>query len=142
MTQINVTKTINVTAKDAWATISSFEGIEKFSPVERSVKTGDGVGALRSCFLPDDAEIKEELTGLDNENMHLQYIITSGPFPIEGYISDVTVKSISDTTSEISWSSKFTVNGAPEEAMIELFEGFYNAIMKGLEELLQTTKTL
>ena len=60
MTQVNVTKTINVTATEAWNTISSFEGIEQFSPVARSVKTGDGVGALRSCFLPDDAEIKEE----------------------------------------------------------------------------------
>ena len=138
MTQVNVTKTINVTAKDAWATISSFEGIEKFSPVARSVKIGDGVGALRSCFLPDDAEIKEELTGLNNDTMHLQYIITSGPFPIEDYVSDVQVKAISDTTCEVSWSSQFTVNGAPEEDMIGLFEGFYNAIMQGLEELLQT----
>lgn len=137
MTQVNVTKTINVTAKDAWSTISSFEGIEKFSPVARSIKTGEGVGALRSCFLPDDAEIKEELTILNNDEMHLQYIITSGPFPIEGYVSDVNVKVVSDNSCEVSWSSQFTVNGAPEADMIGLFEGFYNAIMQGLEELLQ-----
>ncbi len=137
MTQVNVTKTINVTAKDAWATISSFEGIEKFSPIARSVKTGNRVGALRSCFLPDDAEIKEELTKLDNDTMHLQYIITSGPFPIEGYVSDVTVKLVSEKSCEVSWSSQFTVNSAPEIDMIELFEGFYNAIMEGLDSLLK-----
>lgn len=135
MTQVNVTQTINATAQNIWATISSFEGIEKFSPVARSVKTGEGVGALRSCFLPDDAEIKEELTKLDNEKMHLEYIITSGPFPIEGYVSNVTVKWLSDTTCEVSWSSEFTVNGAPEADMIGIFEGFYNAIMEGLESL-------
>ena len=135
MTKVNVTKTINATTQDIWATLSSFEGIEKFSPVARSVKTGEGVGALRSCFLPDDAEIKEELTILDNDNMHLQYIITLGPFPIEGYVSDVHVKVISDTTCEVSWGSQFTVNGAPEADMVGLFEGFYNAIMEGLESL-------
>ena len=135
MTQVNVTQTINATAQDIWATISSFEGIENFSPVARSVKTGDGVGALRSCFLPDDAEIKEELIKLDNENMHMQYIITSGPFPIEGYVSDVTVKVVSDVACQVSWSSEFTVNGAPEADMIGLFEGFYKAIMEGLESL-------
>ncbi|MDT0554086.1 SRPBCC family protein [Urechidicola vernalis] len=136
MTAVNVTKTIKVTAKDAWETISSFEGIEKFSPVARSVKTGEGVGALRSCFMPDDAEIKEELTGLNNEKMHLQYIITSGPFPFTDYVSDVLVKEVSETTCEVSWSSQFIVNeGVPEAAMVELLEGFYNAIMQGLEEL-------
>ncbi|OIQ40984.1 MAG: hypothetical protein BM563_02190 [Bacteroidetes bacterium MedPE-SWsnd-G1] len=136
MTAVNVTKTIKVTAKDAWETISSFEGIEKFSPVARSVKTGEGVGALRSCFMPDDAEIKEELTGLNNEKMHLQYIITSGPFPFTDYVSDVLVKEVSETTCEVSWSSQFNVNeGVPEAAMVELLEGFYNAIMQGLEEL-------
>ena len=136
MTAVNVTKTIKVTAKDAWETISSFEGIEKFSPVARSVKTGEGVGALRSCFMPDDAEIKEELTGLNDEKMHLQYIITSGPFPFTDYVSDVLVKEVSETSCEVSWSSQFNVNeGVPEAAMVELLEGFYNAIMQGLEEL-------
>ena len=135
MTQVNVTKTINTTATEAWKTISSFEGIENFSPIARSVKSGDGVGALRSCFMPDDAEIKEELTILDNDKMHLQYIITSGPFPIEGYVSDVHVKVISATSCEVSWGSQFTVKGAPEADMIGLFEGFYNAIMEGLESL-------
>jgi len=135
MTKVNVTKTINATTQEIWATISSFEGLENFSPVARSVKTGEGVGALRSCFLPDDAEIKEELTILDNEKMHLQYIITSGPFPVEGYVGDVTVKTINDTSCEVSWTSSFTVKGAPEADMIGLFDGFLNAIMEGLEGL-------
>lgn len=138
MTHVNVTQTINATAAKVWSTISSFEGIEKFSPVARSIKTGDGVGALRSCFLPDNAEIKEELTALNNEKMHLQYIITSGPFPFEDYVSDVLVKTISDTSCEVSWSSKFNVNaGVAESDMIELLEGFYNAMMEGLEALLK-----
>lgn len=138
MTQVNVTQTINATAAKVWNTISSFEGIENFSPVARSVKTGNGVGALRSCFLPDNSEIKEELTVLDNENMHLQYIITSGPFPIEGYLSNVNIKEISETSCEVSWSSQFNVNkGIPENEMIGLFEGFYKAIMEGLEALLK-----
>lgn len=137
MTHVNVTKTINVSAIEAWETISSFKGIEQFSPVAKSVTNGQGVGATRSCFLPDDAEIKEELTQLDNENMHLEYIILSGPFPINDYVSTVTVKPVNNDNCEVSWSSKFTVDGAPEADMIGLFDGFYNAIMEGLETLLQ-----
>ena len=69
--------------------------------------------------------------------MHIEYIILSGPFPISGYVSNVTVKAVNDHSCEVSWSSKFTVDGVPEVDMITVFEGFYNAIMDGLETLLQ-----
>jgi len=87
MSKVNVTKTINISAAKAWENIASFRGIENISPIASSVVEGDGVGAKRSCFMPDDSEIKEELIKLDNHNMLLEYKIISGPFPITGYVS-------------------------------------------------------
>jgi hypothetical protein len=72
MTKVNVIKSINISAQDAWEKLSSFEGIEHFSPIARSATEGQGVGTSRSCFMPDDSEIKERLTKLDNANMHLE----------------------------------------------------------------------
>ena len=139
MTKVNVTKSINVSAADAWTKLSAFSGIENFSPIARSIVEGEGVGAKRSCFLPDDAEIKETLDKVNNSTMDLQYSIQSGPFPITGYVSDVSVKSVSEGQCEISWSAQFSVNeGAPVEDMEGLFTGFYNTMIESLETLIQS----
>lgn len=139
MTKVNVTKTIQVTADSVWAKLSAFNGIENFSPIARSVTKGEGVGMKRSCFLPDDAEIQETLDKLNHETMDFQYSIQSGPFPISGYVSDVSVKSVSAESCEISWTSQFKVNeGAPVNEMEGLFNGFYVNIIESLESLIQS----
>lgn len=135
MTTVNVTKTINIPAQTAWNKLASFSGIEHFSPIERSIVEGTGVGAKRSCFLPENVEIKEELTKLDIESMSFEYVILSGPFPITNYVSTVKVSSKGNESSEISWTANFIVGDAPEDEMKGLFSGFYNAIIDGLESL-------
>ena len=117
MTKVNVTKTINVSAESAWKNLSSFRGIEHFSPIARSVVEGNGVGATRSCFMPDDAEIKEVMSGLDNESMTLEYKILSGPFPFENYISTVKVIDKGSDSCEVSWGSNFDAAEEHEGAM-------------------------
>ena len=139
MTKVNVTKTIEVSAEAAWSKLSAFSGIENYSPIARSVSEGQGVGMKRSCFLPDDAEIKETLDKLDNETMDLQYSIQSGPCPVTGYVSDVSVKTVGEGKCEISWSAQFNVNeGAPVDEMEGLFKGFYVTIIDSLESLIQS----
>jgi len=138
MTKVNVTKTINVSAESAWKNLSSFRGIEHFSPIARSVVEGNGVGATRSCFMPDDAEIKEVMSGLDNEAMTLEYKILSGPFPFENYISTVKVMDKGSESCEVSWGSNFDAAEEHEAAMKELLDGFYNAMIDGLETLIQS----
>lgn len=135
MTTVNVTKTINIPAQTAWDKLSSFSGIEHFSPIERSIVQGTGVGAKRSCFLPENVEIKEELTKLDNNSMTFEYVILSGPFPISNYVSTVSISSKGNEASEISWTANFVVGDVPVEEMKGLFAGFYNAIIDGLEKL-------
>jgi mxaD protein len=133
MIQVAVTKQINSPADKVWEKVASFSGIEDYSPIAKSVVEGNGVGAKRTCYMPDDAEIHEALSLLDHDNMHLEYEMFSGPFPIKNYKGKVTVKPVSDNTSEVTWGSEFELNGASESEIRPLFEGFYAATIDGLE---------
>ncbi|MBL4594008.1 MAG: SRPBCC family protein [Flavobacteriales bacterium] len=137
MTNVSVTKSINVSANDAWAKLAAFGGIEHFSPIEKSITEGEGVGAKRTCIMPDGAEINEVLNKLDNDNMHLEYEILTGPFPMTDYISDVNVKVIDAENCEITWSSNFNPNEGAEDQMNEILNGFYNTMIDGLETLIK-----
>lgn len=137
MAYVNVIKRINVSADDAWSKLASFEGIEDFSPIAKSVVEGKGQGAKRSCFMPDGAEIKEVLSKLDNENMHFEYKILSGPFPITDYVSNVLVKPNGDDHCEVLWSCNFESDPSAEEEMKNVFNGFYHTMIDGLEELIK-----
>lgn len=136
MTEVKVKKTINIPSEKAWKKISSFRGIEEFSPIARSVVQGEGEGATRQCYMPDGAEISELLSKVDSSEMTIQYKITKGPFPISNYLSTVTVESESEETCSVSWGAQFEVEAENEAAMKELFEGFYHVIIDSLENLI------
>ena len=137
MANVNVTKSINVSANDAWEKLAAFGGIEHFSPIEKSILEGQGPGAKRTCIMPDGAEINEVLNKLDNENMHLEYEILSGPFPMTDYISDVNVKALDADNCEITWSSNYNPAEGAEEQMKEILNGFYHTMIDGLEKLIK-----
>lgn len=136
MTNVTVTKSINVPANAAWNKLAAFSGIEEFSPIARSVVEGEGVGAKRTCYMPDNAEINEKLNKLDDDKMELEYEIITGPFPITGYVSNVSVKSLTESSCEITWSASFEASEDVEEEMKNLFGGFYNVIIESLESLI------
>ncbi|PQB05394.1 SRPBCC family protein [Aureitalea marina] len=133
MGNVSVTKSINVSAQSAWEELSSFKGIENYSPIAKSVTTGEGTGATRVCTMPDGAEIDEILNKVDNDNMHFQYAINSEPFPVTGYVSDVKVKPTGDNSCEITWACTYNSAEEVEANMNGLFGGFYNLIIDGLE---------
>ncbi len=137
MANVNVTRSIQVPASRVWEKLSSFRGIEDYSPIARSVTEGEGAGAKRTCYMPDDAAIHETLVAVDNDSMQFQYRIDEGPFPVEGYFSTVTVKPTGENDTEVTWGCEF--NSAPEheEDMKNLFAGFYNVIIESLESVIQ-----
>jgi len=137
MSEVVVNKTINVSAKDAWNKLSSFKGIEEFSPIAKSETIGKGAGATRTCYLPDGAAIYETLNRVDVANMEFEYEINKGPFPITGYVSTVKVEAVDTENTKITWGCEF--DSAPEVAaeMTQVFEGFYKVIIDQLEGVLQ-----
>lgn len=136
MTTVSVTKQINVPAKKAWEALSSFRGIENYSPIASSTTSGAGKGATRTCVMPDGAEINEVLNFVEDDNMEMQYKITDGPFPITNYVSDVKVSEVTATSSTITWECEFDAASEAEEEMKGLFGGFYNVIIENLESYL------
>lgn len=137
MTEVVVSKQINVSAANAWNKLVSFRGIEEISPIERSVTEGEGEGAKRTCYMPDGAAIHEILSKVDNDNMEMQYQITEGPFPVTGYLSTVKVEGIGDSRCKVTWGCEFETPAEHKEAMSELFGGFYHVIIDSLETALQ-----
>jgi len=137
MSEVVVNKTIKVDAIEAWNTLSSFRGIEAFSPIAKSETTGEGVGATRTCYMPDGAAIYETLNRVDAENMEFEYEINKGPFPITRYISTVKVEAVDAENTKITWGCEFDSAPEAEAEMSQLFEGFYTVIIDGLEGVLQ-----
>jgi len=137
MSEVVVNKTINVSARDAWNKLSSFRGIEEFSPIASSEATGEGVGATRICYMPDGAAIYETLNKVDENNMEFEYEINKGPFPITRYVSTVKVEAIDETKTKITWGCEFDSAPEAEAEMTQVFEGFYTVIIESLEGVLQ-----
>jgi hypothetical protein len=133
MTKVNVSKSINVPAEKAWRTLSSFRGIENYSPIERSETSGEGAGATRTCYLPDGAAIHEELNFAKDASMEMQYKINEGPFPITGYVSNIKVESDRNGSCKITWGCEFESSEEVKEEMEKLFGGFYHVIIDSLE---------
>lgn len=137
MTEVVVSKSINVDAQNAWEKLSSFRGIEKFSPIERSETQGEGEGATRMCYMPDGAAISEVLSKVDNSTKEMEYKILEGPFPIQGYVSTVKVETTGAGSCKVTWGCEFETDPAAEAEMVKLFEGFYNVIIDSLEALIK-----
>ena len=133
MSEVIVSHSIKAPAAKAWGALSSFRGIENYSPIERSETVGEGKGATRTCYLPDGAAINEVLHFANNESMEMQYAITEGPFPITGYVSDVKVSAIDDENCKITWGCEFESAEEVKEDMENLFRGFYDVIIESLE---------
>ena len=137
MNTVIVSKSINVSAEKAWAALSSFKGIENYSPIERSETQGEGAGATRTCYLPDGAAIHEILNFAENDKMEMQYIITEGPFPVTNYVSDVKVSALDSDSCKVTWGCEFESASEAKEEMEKLFGGFYEVIIDSLEGYLK-----
>lgn len=137
MNTVIVSKPINVSAEKTWAALSSFRGIENYSPIERSETQGEGAGATRTCYLPDGAAIHEILNFAENDKMEMQYIITEGPFPVTNYVSDVKVSAIDSDSCKVTWGCEFESAPEAKEEMEKLFGGFYEVMLGSLEGYLK-----
>ena len=90
------------------------------------------------CYMPDGAAISEVLSKVNEEKMQIQYEILDGPFPITGYLSTVTIMNQGESSCEVSWGAQFDVSSENEEAMKDLFSGFYTVIIDSLENLINS----
>jgi len=132
MTEVIINKSINVSADKAWKALSSFSGIENYSPIERSITEGN----KRTCYMTDGAAIHEELNFANDATKEMQYKIIEGPFPVTGYVSDIKISQVGSDSCKITWSCEFQSSEEIKDEMQKLFGGFYEVIIDNLEDYL------
>ena len=113
-----------------WAILGDFNGLDNWHPaVSGSELTGSGTqpGDSRVLTLGDGATITEQLQSYDSAAMNYSYSIEESPLPIKNYLSSISVESISDDSSIVSWTSTFDADGADDAEAQTIIRGIYEA---------------
>lgn len=134
---ISVNQIINIPAAPAWEMLSGFARIEEFSPIAKSKVEGEGVGAKRTCIMPDGTEIKEVLTKLDHDLMEMVCEIIDSPLPVESHKVNVQVTPKGADSCEVHYESSYQVEQQQEEEIMQLLQGVYIEIIHGLERYIK-----
>lgn len=145
--KVTLKQEINAPAAEVWAVIGDFYDMNWHPAVHAT--SGDGTlevdKSQRVLVLGEDGgpEVLETLYKWRPEKMSYSYFITEVDvevIPVTNYSAHLTVKALSDTTSEVEWKAGFyrgyPNNDPPEhlndEAAVAAVTGIYTA---GLEAL-------
>ena len=125
MAMIMRSAAFNAPADELWAVIGDFHALAEWHPgVERQTAEGD----LRHLDLPGGGAIVERLLGTDG--LSYAYEILSGPLPVDGYRSVLSVAP-AGAGSVVVWSSTFEPR---VDAAFRLVAGIYEAGLAALGE--------
>ena len=118
--------------EQVWKAVSDFVGVIAMMgvPVESE---GDGIGMTRTVAMGGSA-ITERLEAIDPEAHTTSYSIVSGPIPVKGYLSTISLDPRGDAATHITWSGRFEPDGISEDEAVKMIERIYaggvNAIQK------------
>lgn len=130
--EASVSKEIAAPPAAVWAKIGDFCGVGKWHPAVSACETTQANGALlRHLTLKDGAKLVEKQIARDEAKMSYAYTLESGPLPVSGYASSITV-SAKGNGSVIEWKGSFSAKGMPDAETITLIKGIYAA---GLDSL-------
>jgi hypothetical protein len=133
-TTVHVTREIDSPANAVWATLRDFSGVTKFLPMFELVGQADNsIGSIRN-LKQGDAIFRERLEALDDTARIQRYSIVEAPVPFQDYLGELAVRDLGSNRCTVSWSSTFTVVGAPEADVVGMVEGLYNA---GIDQLVK-----
>jgi carbon monoxide dehydrogenase subunit G len=136
MASVKITDRIDAPADRVWDLVGDFGGITRFARGFKSVTCeGQGVGALRTITLPNDAQIVERCELLDAARRTLDYSIVSGPMPVASYLARIQLFEDGDAT-RIEWSASFEPKGVPEAQAVAMVEGTYKGGVAGIKRAL------
>ncbi|HET7408694.1 MAG TPA: SRPBCC family protein [Paracoccaceae bacterium] len=125
MASIMRSRAFRATADELWEVIGDFHALADWHPgVERQTAEGD----IRHLDLAGGGVIVERFLGTDG--MSYAYEIVSGPLPVEGYRSVLSVAP-AGPGSVVVWSSTFEPK---VDAAFRLVAGIYEAGLDALAE--------
>ena len=120
---------VNAPAKAVWALVGGFHVLDRWHPAVTAsalLGTGKNSGDIRVLTLEDDVHIVEKLDVYDETTMSLQYAILESPLPVGKYHATITVKSIGNNETEVSWQSTFNAVGANNDEVKKIISDIYN----------------
>ena len=130
-----VSVTLDASCGVVWAEIGQFTSLNDWYPgIARLDIGGEGVGATRSAFLENGAQIVEQLQSVDQQERRYSYSMLSGPLPVANYQASLEAQEAKDGVGcDVVWSAEFDANGAPKLPVIDAVNGIFWAGLENLE---------
>jgi hypothetical protein len=121
MVRCSYTQSLNLPADRVWARFSRFGEISWLPGIERVEVSGDGVGMIRSLYIPGlDDPIEETLESLDDAHRQFSYRVKKNPFvPYNEYHATVTVEAAgpgAPSVTKVTIESTFTLDPMAADA--------------------------
>jgi hypothetical protein len=126
----NVTVKSSMPPDAVWKKIGDFCGIKSWIPaVSGCVISPDG--KQRTVSLKGGGEVVETLDNWDEAKRSYTYSIVSGPLPVSGYRSTLTVLP-DGKGSALNWRSTYQAKGTSDAEAQKLIDGIYQDGAKSL----------
>lgn len=140
---LSVTKsiTINSPSELVWAKIKDFNALNSWHPAVATDEIIEGdnnqAGAVRLLTLGDGGTINEKLISWDDAGMSYSYAILEGVLPVSDYESTLSVRALSDTSSDVTWTGSFNAGGgADDQSAFDTISGVYEAGLENLAKMM------
>jgi hypothetical protein len=130
-TEIVESLEMNTTPDRVWAIMGGFGSIADWHPAIASSPVKDGV---RILMLEGGGEVHEPLVEHSDAERYYVYAISSGPFPITGYLSRLSVEQ-AGSGARMTWTGEFETETSEDAATYEqVFRNVYTSGMDGIRE--------
>jgi len=132
MAKVERTASLNASADTVWNVIGDFADLGWY-PGNRGTKTEMVDGKLQRIVpLPGGAELREQQEQGGGAHSYT-YSIASGPMPVSDYLATLAVAPEGDGCV-VTWSATFEPAGLPEDKVVDIIAGVFDAGLKSLPE--------
>ena len=142
---LSVTKSITIHSPSelVWAKIKDFNALNSWHPAVATDEIIEGdnnrPGAVRLLTLGDGGTIKEKLIAWDDAGMSYSYTILEGVLPVSNYESTLSVRALSDTSSDVTWTGSFNAGGdADDQSAFDAISGVYEGGLENLAKMMSS----
>ncbi len=148
MHEVQVARTIDVPAEEAWKIIDDFGSVHQYHPlVERSpIKNGvaSGLGAERVCHFDNGDAITERITAYEAGREYTVEITDPGKFPLKTAVANIALTSLDNNRSRVRFEMSLQPRYGPigwlmgATVMQSQFRKILSQVLAGLETHAQT----